>query len=144
MAVLASGATPELAAAQPTPAPGPCDVVVTEANADTVLGQLNHPLHRVICVEATASGQPDQRRYLRFHATDGIRHALHRPERALFHGLRIRGSWWVIQGLTVQPRDPVGSFWFIAIVVFPRYWLPPESHCTMPPAALAAAQSCSA
>jgi hypothetical protein len=108
------------------PDPGPCDVVVDDANAATTLAELNDPDKRVFCVEPgdyrsagllrlTASGTEASPRFLRFHADDGVANALERPERAVFHALKILGSWWVIQGLTIQPRDPDESSWFVAI-----------------------------
>jgi hypothetical protein len=109
------------------PDAGPCDVVVDEANAATTLapGVLNDPAKRVFCVEPgdyrsagtlllVTSGTAADRRSLRFHASDGLRNAVQRPERALFQALRIRGSWWVVQGITVQPGSGAAP-WFIGI-----------------------------
>lgn len=88
---------------------------------------LNDPGKRVFCVapgdyraagvlSLRASGTQQERRFLRFDPHDGKRNAVQRAERALFESIRIvRGSWWVIQGLTIQPRDGITS-WFVSIV----------------------------
>jgi hypothetical protein len=113
---------------EPVPGPEPCDVIVNPGNAATTLSHtsLNDPTKRVFCVEAgdyrgvrssappqragllilDASGTPSQRRFLRFHPDDGVPNAVLRPARALFSSIRIYGSWWVIQGITVQPQGP--------------------------------------
>jgi hypothetical protein len=62
----------------------------------------------------TASGGSGARRYLRFHAPDPVPHAEHQASRAIFESIRIQGSWWVVQGVTVQPRDPATS-WLLAL-----------------------------
>ena len=103
-----------------------CDVVVTPANFRTTLAQLNDPTKYVFCVRPgdyravgerllTASGTQQRRRFLRFDPLDGKRNAVQRPERAILESLRILGSWWVIQGLTIQPRDGMTG-WFVSIV----------------------------
>jgi hypothetical protein len=110
-----------------TPDPGPCDVIVTEANAASTLSlaTLNDPDLRVFCVEPgdyrsagtlrlIRSGTPESPRFLRLHVADGRENAVQRAERALFHALRIRGSWWVVQQLTVQPREDPAP-WYVGI-----------------------------
>lgn len=109
----------------PAPDPGPCDIVLTAADAPRLQTLLNDPSLRVFCAEpgdyrsaglviVFASGSEGARRYLRFHAAD-VRPALHRAERAIFESLRFRGSWWVVQGITVQPRTAERSTWFLGI-----------------------------
>ena len=108
------------------PASGPCDAIVDARVTPTMLNALlNDPSKRVFCVEPgdyraagelriTASGTKQDRRFLRFDPHDGKRNAVQRSERALFERLVIRGSWWVIQGLTIQPRDGMTD-WFVTI-----------------------------
>jgi len=108
------------------PASGACDAIVDESVAAAKLeALLNDPTKRVFCVEPgdyraagrlllTASGTQQARRFLRFNAHDGARTAVQRPERALFESLWVLGSWWVIQGVTIQPRDGMTA-WFLAI-----------------------------
>ncbi|MCX5739936.1 MAG: hypothetical protein NTZ61_15845, partial [Proteobacteria bacterium] len=62
----------------------------------------------------TASGTSQSRRFLRFDAHDGLRNAVQRPERGIVESLRILGSWWVIQGLTIQPHSGMTA-WFVTI-----------------------------
>jgi hypothetical protein len=106
------------------PAYGHCEVNVTPANAGTTLARLRDPLVRVFCVAPgdyrrfgpillEASGTSTRRRFLRLQA-DPIRPPLHEPARAIFEDIRILGSWWVVQGITVQPRDP-DTYSFIRI-----------------------------
>jgi hypothetical protein len=93
----------------------PCDVVVTPANAATTLTQLNDPALRVFCVAPgdyrshggrtlVASGTESAPRFLRFDGPGSVK-AIQRSQRALFERLEIRGSWWVIQGLSIQPQS---------------------------------------
>jgi hypothetical protein len=108
------------------PDPGPCDVVVTPVDAAEGLARANDAGVRVICVapgdyrsfgmlRLDASGTPSARRYLRYDTSHfDATTAVQRSERARFESLRIRGSWWVVQGLTVQPRDPVTQY-FVTI-----------------------------
>jgi hypothetical protein len=102
-----------------------CDVVVTAADAATTLPLLNDPALRVFCVQAgdyrsfgqqnlNASGSESSPRYLRFDVADGAQTAIQRGTRARFESLRIRGSWWVVQGITVQPQNPETT-WFVSI-----------------------------
>jgi hypothetical protein len=102
---------------QVVPAHGGCDVVVDPARPAATLAQLNDAGKRVFCVDPgdyrrqgmlvlSASGTESRRRFLRFNAPDPLPVAVRRPERAVFESIRIHGSWWVIQGLTIQPRDP--------------------------------------
>jgi hypothetical protein len=102
------------------PEHGACDVIVTPANWAITLAQVgatsvNDPTRRVFCVAPgdyrargevllLASGAEDQRRYLRFHADDGVENAAQRAERAVFERINVVGDWWVIQGLTIEPR----------------------------------------
>jgi hypothetical protein len=79
---------------------------------------VNDPATRVLCVrpgdyrgfgqiKLNASGTASQRRYLRYDVQPGDAPvAVQRSSRARFESLRIRGDWWVVQGLTVQPLDP--------------------------------------
>lgn len=112
--------------AVPIPDFGACDVIVTPANAYTTLAQVNDPSKRVFCVEPgnyrpygliqlRRSGTEDQRRYLRFHANDGARNAVERSQRAIFEWIHVQASWWVIQGLTIQPKDS-GTTWLLAVI----------------------------
>ena len=107
------------------PDPGACDVIITPANGATTLALLNDTTKRVFCVRPgdyrglgemriTTSGNQQNRRFLRFDSQDGLRNAVQRPERALFESLEILGSWWVIQGLTIQPRNRATG-WFVTI-----------------------------
>jgi hypothetical protein len=113
---------------EPVPHHGACDVVVTPANAASELDylSLNDPAKRVFCFTPgdyravgalllTSSGTQQSRRYLRFHAQDGVPNASLRSERAVVEEVRITGSWWVIQGLTIQPVDPTTGF-FLSVV----------------------------
>jgi len=111
---------------EPIPASGPCDAIVDASVAPAMLETLlNDPSLRVFCVQAgdyraagrlrlEASGTEPSRRFLRFDPGDGKRNAAQRPERALFEQLEIFGSWWVIQGLTIQPHDGQTD-WFVTI-----------------------------
>ena len=112
--LVAVGCIPESSNLEVIPPHGSCQVVVTPANQATTLAQLNDSAKRVFCVDPgdyravgelllTASGSASARRYLRFHAPDPVPHAVQQPARAIFESIRIQGSWWVIQGLTVQP-----------------------------------------
>jgi hypothetical protein len=127
LAVLVAAFLLAIAGARPADADD-CDVVVTPANAASTLtfGLLNDSSLRVFCVTAgdyrsagqlllLASGSESQPRVLRFHPEDGAANALHRAQRATFHALRMRGSWWVIRGLTVQPQTAGEAGWFIGI-----------------------------
>jgi hypothetical protein len=110
---------------EPVPPHGACDVIVTPSNYTTTLAYLyvNDPSRRVFCVEPgdyrargqlllNASGTPESPRFLRFHADDGVANASHRSEQAIFEAIRVLGSWWVIQGLTVQPLAPTTGWFF--------------------------------
>jgi hypothetical protein len=99
------------------PAPGGCDVVIDEANSATTLGLLDDPTKRVFCVEPgdyraagkvvlAASGSRTSRRFLRFNAPDGSLEDIEQRGQAVFESIRIDGSWWVVQGLSVVPKDP--------------------------------------
>lgn len=101
----------------PLPAPPVCDVVITKANAATTLFLLDDARYRVFCITPGdyrgvrrriilhSSGTASAPRYLRFAAFDGL-HAIERTDRAIVEAVHIFGSRWVIQGLTVLPRDP--------------------------------------
>jgi hypothetical protein len=108
---------------EPVPDHGACDVVVTPSNYATTLAQysanphVNDPNRRVFCVEPgdyrgrgevllLTSGTAQRPRFLRFHAQDGVANAAQRSQRALFERINVSASWWVIQGLTILPRDP--------------------------------------
>jgi hypothetical protein len=114
------------------PGYGACDVVVTPDNYLTTLAQyspsphVNSPGHRVFCVEPgdyrgrgevllLASGTEQSRRFLRFHADDGVENAAQRGAQAIFEAIKVVGSWWVIQGLTIQPQTPSRT-WFLSVV----------------------------
>jgi hypothetical protein len=104
-----------------------CDVVVTPASAASLTNSLlNDSSLRVFCITAgdyrslgrlmlTASGSSGNPRILRFHPPDGVPNAVQRPERAIIEAVRLRGSWWVVQGLTIQPSGTVGNSWFLGI-----------------------------
>lgn len=101
----------------PIPDAPPCDVIITKANAATTLFLLDDPRYRSFCITPgdyrgvrrrlilNSSGTQSAPRHLRFAAFDGLR-AIERGERAIVEAVHIFGSWWVIQGLTVLPRDP--------------------------------------
>jgi hypothetical protein len=110
----------------PIPDFGACDVIVNPQNAYTTLAQVNDPAKRVFCIQPgnyraygliqlRRSGTESQPRFLRFHSTDGVRNASLRPERAIFEWIHVQASWWVIQGLTIQPRHSATS-WLLAII----------------------------
>lgn len=100
------------------PDPGPCDVNVTPTNAARTLARVNDHGVRVFCIapgdyrdlgriQLDVSGTSSERRYFRFdvpHADTTT--AVERSSRARFESLRIRGRWWVVQGITIQPRVP--------------------------------------
>ena len=123
---LASAAFSDSPHLESIPAFGRCDVIVDPSVAPATLQALfNDPAKRVFCIEPgdyrsagridlQVSGTEASRRFLRFHAQDGLRNAVQRPARALFETLHIFGDWWVVQGLTFQPLDPT-SGWFVAI-----------------------------
>jgi hypothetical protein len=129
LASLAFAAAPAAAAVPdrtPVPESGPCDIVLTPADAPNLERLLNDAGLRVFCVEAgdyrsaglvflRTQGTPEARRYLRFHPEDGVPNAMYRSERAIFEALRIRSKWWVIQGITVQPKGDERSNWFLGI-----------------------------
>ena len=121
--LLASGCLPDSPRLEAIPDPGACDVVITQANAATTLGQLNDASRRVFCVDPgdyrsagklllTASGTSSSRRFLRFHAPLGAHQkAIHRTQRAIFESIQlVQASWWVIQGIVVEPQDPATVF----------------------------------
>lgn len=101
----------------PVPDPPGCDVVITKANAATTLYLLDDLRYRVFCIAPGdyrgirrrlilhSSGASSAPRVLRFAAFDGLR-AIDREAGAIVEAVHIFGSWWVIQGLTVLPRDP--------------------------------------
>lgn len=109
------------------PPPGPCDVVITPANQDTTLPMLNDPDKRVFCVnpgnyrrqlhlKISRSGTPNARRYLRYNAPFPAPLALDQPKRAVFHGLVLsEASYWVIEGITVQPLAGQNLAYLVAI-----------------------------
>lgn len=100
------------------PDPPPCDVVIRPADAKEALGRLNDPGASVFCVEPgdyrsagritlTASGREGTRRWLRYHAGGAPEPAVRQSRRALFESIVLQGaSWWVVQGLTLQPVGP--------------------------------------
>ncbi len=121
--LLASGCFPDSPRLEVLPDPGACDVVITPANAATTLGQLNDASRRVFCVSAgdyrsagklllTASGTSSSRRFLRFHASPAAHQkAFRRTQRAIFESIQlVQASWWVIQGIVVEPQDPATVF----------------------------------
>jgi hypothetical protein len=111
---------------EPIPGYGGCDVTVTPANYMTTLGQVNDPTKRVFCVKPgdyrnfgrvllTLDGTQANRRFLRLDVSDGKRNAVQRSERAIFESVMIlRARWWVVQGLTIQPRT-TATEWFMTI-----------------------------
>ena len=123
LSLVASGCLPDSPRLEALPDPGGCDVVITQANAATTLGQLNDAARRVFCVDPgdyrsagklmlTASGTPSSRRFLRFNAPPGTdQKAIHRTGQAIFESFQLlQASWWVIQGIAVAPRDPATVF----------------------------------
>lgn len=89
--------------------------MVTPANATTTLALLDSPAYRVFCVSAgdyrahgaitlDASGTPSSPRFLRFHGPGAVK-AFERAEQARFERITVRGSWWVLQGLTIAPTS---------------------------------------
>jgi hypothetical protein len=109
------------------PEPPPCDIVITPANADRNLALLNRAGLRVFCVEPgdyrafghlelMASGTEDARRWLRLNVPHPAPPAAHQTERAIFHGLLMNtASWWVIEGITIQPTGYQNLAYLIAI-----------------------------
>ncbi|RIL02365.1 MAG: hypothetical protein DCC71_16430 [Proteobacteria bacterium] len=103
----------------------PCDVVLTPADANAMLRVRFADMNkRVFCFEPGdyraagrlqlgVGGRMGAPKVLRFHGDPGV-HALHRGERAIFEGFFITGNWWVIQGLTIQPRLAEDN-WFVTI-----------------------------
>jgi hypothetical protein len=103
------------------PDPGGCDVHVTPSNAVATLPRVNEPGVRVFCIapgdyrsfgpiRLTSSGRASARRYLRFDAPHGDQTtAVQRSFRARFESILVRGDWWVLQGLTIQPVDRATS-----------------------------------
>ena len=123
LGLLTSGCLPDSPRLDVVPEPGACDVVITETNAATTLGQLNDASRRVFCVDPgdyrsagnlilTASGTPSSRRFLRFNAPPGAdQKASDRTQQATFESLQlVQASWWVIQGIAVVPQDPATVF----------------------------------
>ncbi|HTY16743.1 MAG TPA: hypothetical protein VMH82_03350 [Myxococcota bacterium] len=119
-----SGVVPDSPYLEPIPDPGPCDLVMNENNAPSALPLLNDPSTRVFCVDPgdyrsagqlflSASGTQASRRYLRFNATDSLK-AVQRTQQAVFEMLIVKGSWWVVQGLTIQPQAP-STYYFVYV-----------------------------
>lgn len=92
----------------------PCDLQITPANAATTLYQLNDPTKRVFCVAAGdyrlfgrrdlfVSGTESSPRYLRFDGPGHVK-AFDRAQQAYFEAIEVRASWWIVQGLTLQPQ----------------------------------------
>ncbi|HTY19807.1 MAG TPA: hypothetical protein VMH82_19000 [Myxococcota bacterium] len=122
--VAATGSFSDSPHLEPIPDPGPCDLVMNENNAPSALPLLNDPSTRVFCVDPgdyrsagqillSASGTQQSRRYLRFNATDSLK-AVQRSQRAIFEMLIVKGSWWVVQGLTIQPQAP-SSYYYVYV-----------------------------
>jgi hypothetical protein len=108
------------------PQAGPCDVNISPGNFSTTKLQLDASNKHVFCVQPgdyrsfgeiflLSSGSSSSRRYLRLVQSDGLRNAGQRGNRAIFEAIRIRGSWWVIDQLTFQPRNPA-SWWSLSVV----------------------------
>ncbi|MDJ0788042.1 MAG: hypothetical protein QNK05_14630 [Myxococcota bacterium] len=99
------------------PPPGDCDVVITPKNQDETFAMLNDPDKRVFCVDPgnyrrqlhvriSSSGTRNARRYLRVNEPFPAPVAWDQKRRAVLHGIELnRASWWVIEGLTIQPVD---------------------------------------
>lgn len=98
----------------------PCDTIITPSLADSsnqLRNMLNDTSRRVFCVRPgdyraagqlllTSSGNIAARRILRFDTPNPSETAIQRSERAIFESIQInRARWWVIQGLTILPRD---------------------------------------
>lgn len=102
----------------------PCDLVITMANAVTTLALLDSPAYRVFCVSPgdyrllggislDSSGSESSPRYLRFHGPGSVK-AFQRAQQAWVERITVRGSWWVIQGLTIQPHS-AGTQYFVRL-----------------------------
>jgi hypothetical protein len=101
--------------------------VITPANQAATLPLLDDADKRVFCVdpgdyraarhvEIRASGTASARRYLRFNAPFPAPPAIEQASRAIFHGLLLDGaSWWVIEGITIQPTGPQDLAYLVAI-----------------------------
>jgi hypothetical protein len=101
--------------------------VITPGNQATTLPMINDPDKRVFCVdpgdyraarhvEIRASGTASARRYLRFNAPFPAPPAIEQTSRAIFHGLLFDGaSWWVIEGITIQPTALQDLAYLVAI-----------------------------
>jgi hypothetical protein len=110
------------------PDPGPCDVVITPANQAATLPLLNDADKRVFCVDAgdyraaghvelRSSGSPSARRYLRFNAPFPVPPAIGQTSRAIFQGLLLNeASFWVIEGIAVQPSGLQTYAYLVAIL----------------------------
>jgi hypothetical protein len=110
------------------PDPGPCDVVITPANQAATLPMLNDSGKRVFCVdpgdyraarhlELEVSGTATARRYLRYNAPFPAPPAIRQTSRAIFYGVLLDGaSWWVIEGLTIQPTGTQDHSFMVGIL----------------------------
>lgn len=126
IAVAPQAALANLPNRAPVPDPGPCDIVLTPADAPDLETLLNDPSLRVFCAEpgdyrssgmvrVTASGTESARRTLRLLSSEPVPRAIQQQDQALFESLKIRGSWWVIQGITLQPSTDPLSHCFLEI-----------------------------
>lgn len=119
---LVAGCVPEPSLVAEVPPHASCDVRITPSNAATTLEQLDDPSRRVFCVAPgdyrgfgritiTSSGTASSRRFLRLDAAT-IENPYLATRRAVFEEILLRGSWWVVQGITVQPRSTSTSIFF--------------------------------
>jgi hypothetical protein len=108
------------------PTPSGCDVIVTPSNVASMSTHWDDADKRVFCFQPgdyrnvgeiflLSSGTATSRRYMRLLRSDDLRNAGQRSSRAIFEAIRIRGSWWVIEQLTFQPRNPA-SWWSLSVV----------------------------
>jgi hypothetical protein len=104
------------------PEPPPCDVVITTANAATTLPMLNDPSKYVFCISPgnylargqialRTQGTSTRRRYFRYNGSWPTLPAIRQTDRVRLHGLLINeASWWVVEGITVQPTTQDTSY----------------------------------
>jgi hypothetical protein len=109
------------------PEPGPCDVVITTTNQNTTIPMLDDPSKYVFCISPGnyraqghirlyTSGTSSRRRYLRYNGPSPTLPAIRQSNRVLLHGLILNeASWWVVDGITVQPTAAQDLAYLVAI-----------------------------
>jgi hypothetical protein len=102
--------------------------VITPANKATTLPMLNDSDKRVFCLEPgdyrsarhlelERSGTATARRYLRYNAPFPAPRAIAQANRAIVYGIYLNGaSWWVIEGLTIQPTGTQDHAFMVGIL----------------------------